>query len=40
MWLDMKIIVMTVLKVFKRESINNAEAASKNITEPAFDGTN
>jgi len=40
MWLDIKIIVMTVLKVFKRESINNADTASKNITEANFDGTN
>ena len=40
MWLDIKIIVMTVLKVFKRESINNVDTASENITEVNFDGTN
>ena len=40
MWLDVKIIVMTVLRVLKRESINNADTASKNITESNFDGTN
>ena len=38
--LDIKIIFMTVMKVFKRESINNAEASSRNITEANFDGTN
>lgn len=40
MWLDVKIIVMTVLRVLKHESINNADTASKNITESNFDGTN
>lgn len=39
-WLDIKIIIMTILKVFKRESINNTDVANKNITEPNFDGTN
>ena len=38
--LDIKIIFMTIMKVFKRESINNTETAGKNITEPNFDGTN
>ena len=38
--LDVKIIFMTLMKVFKRESINSIEAASKNITEANFDGTN
>ena len=38
--LDIKIIFMTVMKVFKRESINNTETAGKNITEANFDGTN
>lgn len=38
--LDIKIIFMTVMKVFKRESINCTEAAGKNITEANFDGTN
>lgn len=38
--LDVKIIFMTLMKVVKSESINNAEAVNKNITEPNFDGTN
>lgn len=38
--LDTKIIFMTVMKVFKRESINSTETAGKNITEANFDGTN
>lgn len=38
--LDLKIILMTFLKVFKRESINSAETTSMNITEANFDGTN
>ena len=38
--IDIKIIVLTFMKVFKRESINNTEAANKNITESNFDGTN
>jgi lipopolysaccharide/colanic/teichoic acid biosynthesis glycosyltransferase len=38
--LDIKIIFMTVMKVFKRESINNTDTASRNITEANFDGTN
>lgn len=38
--LDIKIIFMTVMKVFKRESINSTETAGKNITEAIFDGTN
>lgn len=38
--LDIKIIFMTVMKVFKRESINSAETVDKNITEANFDGTN
>ena len=38
--LDIKIIFMTVMKVFKRESINSTETAGKNITEANFDGTN
>lgn len=38
--LDIKIIFMTVMKVFKRESINSTETADKNITEANFDGTN
>ncbi len=38
--LDIKIILMTVMKVFKRESINNTDTASRNITEANFDGTN
>lgn len=38
--LDIKIIFMTVMKVFKRESINSAEAEERNITEVNFDGTN
>ena len=39
-WLDLKIIFMTIMKVFKRESINNTDTASRNITEANFDGTN
>ena len=39
-WLDLKILFMTIMKVFKRESINNAETSTKNITEALFDGTN
>ena len=38
--LDASIVVRTLLKVFRRESINNADASSRNITEPVFDGTN
>lgn len=38
--LDAKIIFMTIMKVFTRESINNTEVSNKNITEPNFDGTN
>lgn len=38
--LDVKIIFLTLMKVFKRESINNVDTASKNITESNFDGTN
>ena len=37
---DIQIIFMTVMKVFKRESINSTETAGKNITEANFDGTN
>ena len=39
-WLDVKIVFMTFLKVFKSESINNADTADNNITEANFDGTN
>ena len=38
--LDVKIVYMTVMKVFQRESIDNKEASTSNITEPVFDGTN
>ena len=38
--LDLKIIILTLKKVFKRESINNKETSSRNITEANFDGTN
>jgi len=38
--LDIKIIFMTMMKVFKRESINNTDTANRNITEANFDGTN
>lgn len=38
--LDVKIIFLTLMKVFKRESINNVNAANKNITESNFDGSN
>jgi len=38
--LDVKIIFMTLMKVVKSESINNADTANMNITEPNFDGTN
>ena len=38
--LDLHIILMTVLKVFKRESINSTATTNKNITEALFDGTN
>lgn len=38
--IDIKIIFLTFMKVFKRESINNTEAANRNITESNFDGTN
>lgn len=38
--LDIRIIFMTIMKVFKRDSINNTETASRNITEANFDGTN
>ena len=40
MWLDIKIVFMTIIKVFKKESINNTDVSDKNITEPVFDGTN
>ena len=39
-WLDIKIVLLTILKVFKQESINNSDTANKNITESNFDGTN
>jgi lipopolysaccharide/colanic/teichoic acid biosynthesis glycosyltransferase len=38
--LDVKIIFMTLMRVVKSESINNADTANKNITEANFDGTN
>lgn len=38
--LDLKIFLMTILKVFKREDINNVSYADQKITEPDFDGTN
>lgn len=38
--LDVKIIFMTLMKVMKSESINNADTANKNITEVNYDGTN
>lgn len=38
--LDCKIVYMTIMKVFRKESINNTEASENNITEPVFDGTN
>ena len=38
--LDIRIFFMTIMKVFKRDSINNTETASRNITEANFDGTN
>jgi lipopolysaccharide/colanic/teichoic acid biosynthesis glycosyltransferase len=38
--LDVKIVYMTIMKVFQRESIDNKEASANNITEPVFDGTN
>lgn len=38
--LDVKIFFLTLMKVFRRESINSTETASKNITESNFDGTN
>lgn len=38
--LDVRIVAMTICKVFKQESINNVNVAGDNITEPAFDGTN
>lgn len=38
--LDVKIIFMTLMKVVKSESINNADTANRNITEANFDGTN
>lgn len=38
--LDVKILYMTIMKVFKRESINNTQASSEHITESVFDGTN
>lgn len=40
MWLDIKIVFMTIIKVFKKESINNTAVSGKHITEPNFDGTN
>lgn len=39
-FLDIKIIVLTVQKVFKKESINNREAENNSITLANFDGTN
>lgn len=38
--LDVRILLMTVKKVFKRADINNQEARGKNITEANFDGNN
>lgn len=38
--LDVKIILYTIMKVLKKESINHTSAKSRNITEPNFDGTN
>lgn len=40
MWFDIKIVFMTIIKVFKKESINNTDVSDKNITEPVFDGSN
>ena len=38
--LDVKIILMTIIKVIKRSDINNLSSSEQNITEPFFDGTN
>ena len=38
--LDVRIVLMTIGKVFKRADINNQEARGKNITEANFDGNN
>lgn len=38
--LDVKIIFLTLMKVFKRDSIYSSETSDKNISEPVFDGTN
>ena len=40
MWLDIKIVFMTIIKVFKKESINNTAVSGKYITEPNFNGRN
>lgn len=40
LWLDIKILIQTLLKVFKRTDINNSCFSDKSITEPVFDGTN
>jgi lipopolysaccharide/colanic/teichoic acid biosynthesis glycosyltransferase len=38
--LDVKILFMTIMKVFRRESINSKQSASEYVTETNFDGTN
>ncbi len=38
--LDLKILVLTAFKVLKSEGVNNAEGKGKEVTMPAFDGTN
>lgn len=38
--LDVKIFLLTIMKVLKKESINHTSSESRNITEPNFDGTN
>lgn len=40
LWLDIKILIQTLLIVFKRTDINNSCFSDKSITEPVFDGTN
>lgn len=40
LFLDAKIIYLTIVKVFKRDSINSNASSNQNITEPPFDGTN
>ncbi len=40
LWLDIKIIFMTIGKVFRKADINSPDSTSSNITEPLFDGTN